>query len=137
MHDISPADWKAFKPLREAALERFCQRVLDEVARINSDQAKGKHARYLAIYRLMSERDKEIEPIFDRLRRSTAIRQIVAFRMHDLVTADELRRFSPELVRRVEDIIEIYTRPIPIVDEDEPGRKSFGSFARDRGWAKM
>jgi len=121
MADISPADWKKFKPLREAALERFCQRVLDEVARISADQSKTRHQRYLAIYRLTRERDKEIDPIFDTLRRSTAIRQIVSFRMHDLISTDELRQFSPELVRRIESIIEIYTRPIAYEDDDEPG----------------
>ena len=118
MHDISAADWKTFKPLRAAALERFCARVLDDVARISADQTKTKHQRYLAIYRLTRERDKQIDPIFDTLRRSTAIRQIVAFRMHDLLNAEELRQFSPELVKRVEDIIEIYTRPMTVVDED-------------------
>jgi hypothetical protein len=121
MDDISPADWKAFKPLREAALERFCERVLDEVARINADRTKTKHERYLAIYRLMRERDKEINPIFDTLRRSTAVRQICSFRSHDLLTEDELRRFSPELVRRVEAIIEIFNRPFEYEAEGDPG----------------
>jgi hypothetical protein len=121
MDDISPADWKAFKPLREAALERFCQRVLDEVARIGADQSKSKHERYLAIYRLMRERDKEIDPIFDYLRRSTAVRQIFSFRAHDLITADELRQFSPGLVKRVEGLLEIFNEPIEVEDEDDPG----------------
>ena len=98
MNDISPADWRIFKPLRETALERFCERVLDEIARISADQNKTQHQRYLAIYRLTRERDKEIDPIFDTLRRSTAVQQIISFRMHDLLTAEEIRRFSPQLV---------------------------------------
>lgn len=112
MHDIAPADWKVFKGLREIALERFCERVLADVTRIASDAERSKHQRYLAIYRLMRERDAEIDPIFDTLRRSTAVRQIVSFRLHDLLTADELRRFSPELVSSVEKILEIYTQPL-------------------------
>jgi hypothetical protein len=126
MQDISPADWKVFKPLREAALERFCERVLGEVARISSDQTKSQHERYLAIYRLMRKRDKEIDPIFDTLRRSTAVRQIYSFRAHDLLTADELRQFSPELVRRVEAIIESFTRPLRFEDEEDPGSEHKG-----------
>jgi hypothetical protein len=120
MQDISPADWKVFKPLRAAALERFCQRVLDEVARISSDQTKSQHQRYLAIYRLTRERDKEIEPIFDTLRRSTAVGQICSFRSHDLLTADELRQFSPELVKSVEAILESFNRPLRYEDEEDP-----------------
>ena len=112
MHDIAPADWRTFKQLRKVALERFCERVLADVTRIASDAAKSKHERYLAIYRLIHERDAKINPIFDTLRRSTAIQQIVSFRSHDLLTAEELRQFSPELVSRVEDILEIYRRPL-------------------------
>jgi hypothetical protein len=117
--DVKESDWKVFKRVREAALERFCGRVLDEIARINSDNTKSKHERYLAIYRLVHERDKEINRIFDYLRRSTAVTQLGSFRSHDLVTEQELRQFSPELVKLVEDIHEIYTRPMEIVDEDQ------------------
>ena len=120
MDDISPADWKKFKPLRESALERFCGRVLDEVARIGSDQTKTRHERYVTLYRLMRKRDKEIDPIFDTLRRSTAVRQICSFRMHGHLTEDELRQFSPELVRRVEAIVEILGRPFEFEDEEGP-----------------
>jgi hypothetical protein len=107
MHDIAPADWK-FKTLREVALERFCERVLVDVTQIASDAAKTKHQRYLAIYRLMRERDAEIDPIFDTVRRSTAVRQIASFRAHDLLTAEELRQFSPELVSTVEEILQMF-----------------------------
>ena len=112
MHDIAPADWKVFKTIREVALERFCEQVLADVTRIASDAAKTKHQRYLAIYKLTRERDAEIDPIFDTLRRSTAVRQIVSFRLNDLLTAEELRQFSPELVDRVEKILEIYRQPL-------------------------
>jgi hypothetical protein len=112
MHDIAPADWKVFKTLRAVALERFCERVLADVTQIASDAAKTKHQRYLAIYRLTRERDAEIDPIFDTMRRSTAVRQIVAFRLHDLLTAEELRQFSPELVNSVEAFLEIYQQPL-------------------------
>jgi len=117
--DIKESDWKVFKRVRVAALERFCGRVLDEIARINSDDTKSKHERYVAIYRLVHERDKEMNPIFDYLRRSTAITQLCSFRLHDLVTEQELRQFSPELVKLVEDIHEVYTRPMEVVDEDQ------------------
>ena len=119
-HDIKESDWKLFKPLREIALERFCGRVLDEIARITSDSTKSKHERYLAIYRLVREHDKEIDPIFDYLRRSTAVSQLCSFRSHDLVTEQELRQFSPELVKSVEGILEIFNRPIELEDEDDP-----------------
>ena len=119
MRDIKESDWKVFKRVREAALERFCGRVLDEIARINSDNTKSKHERYVASYRLVHERDKEINLIFDYLRRSTAVTQLCSFWSHDLMTEQELRQFSPELVKLVEDLHDIYTRPMEVVDEDQ------------------
>jgi hypothetical protein len=126
MHNISQADWKVFKGLRELALERFCSHVLDDVARISSDHAKSKHDRYLAIYRLMQERDREIDPIFDFLRRSSAVRQLCAFRSRDLLTAEEFKPLSPELRQRVEDIVRIYNQPLEVVDEDDAANPRTG-----------
>ena len=105
MRDILESDWKRFKLLREQALERFCGRVLDEVARIGSDQTKSRHERYVAIYQLTRERDKEIDQIFDTLRRSTAVIQICSLRLHGLLTDDEVRRFSPDIVDAVEHFV--------------------------------
>ena len=118
MRDIKESDWKIFKRVREVALERFCERVLDEIGRIGSDATKTKHQRYAAIYRLVCARDTEIKPRFDQLRRSTAVRQLFAFRYHNLLTEQELLQFSPELVKTIKNIHEIYTRPIEVVDED-------------------
>lgn len=130
--DIKESDWKVFKRVREAALERFCGRVLDEIARINSDNTKNKHERYAAIYRLVHERHKEINSIFDYLRRSTAVQQLCSFRLNDLVTEQELREFSPELVKLVENIHEVYTRPMEAVDEDpEPDKETPPRADRD------
>jgi hypothetical protein len=122
MRDIKESDWKRFKSLREIALERFCERILDEISRISSDGSKSKHERYLAVYRLVRERDNGIDAIFDHLRRSTAVQQLCAFRSHDLMTEQELRQFSSELVKSVENILEIFNRPMQVVDEDDPER---------------
>jgi hypothetical protein len=40
--DIKESDWKVFRKLRELALERFCQRVLEEV-RVLLDKGIGSH----------------------------------------------------------------------------------------------
>jgi hypothetical protein len=120
MRDIAESDWKIFKRLRELALERFCQRVLDDVARISSDTAKSSHERYLAIHRLVRERNKDIDPIFDTLRRSAAMQQSCSFRLNDLVADEELEQFSSQLATRLREMIDIYTRPMESVIEDEP-----------------
>jgi hypothetical protein len=91
---IDESDWKIFKPVRERALERFCERVLIEAERIRADVSKSQHERYVATYQLLKERDKELELAFDHLRRSTALVQLANFRSLGLVTDDEYMRFS-------------------------------------------
>jgi hypothetical protein len=118
MRDIKESDWKAFKPLRELALERFCGRVLDEVARIGSDQTKDRHERYVATYQLTRERDKESDQIFDTLRRSTAVIQICSLRSHGLLTDDEVRQFSPEIIEAVEHFAQVHSDRSR--DDEEP-----------------
>jgi len=103
---ISEPDWKIFKPLREKARERFCERVLDEVLRICAETGRSQHERYIEIFSLMKERDKELELAFDHLRRSTALMQLVTFRSLGLVTDDEYMRFNAPTRKIVDELIE-------------------------------
>jgi hypothetical protein len=96
-HDIKESDWKLFRSLRAIALERFCRRVLDDIASIASDTGKSAHQRYLEIYRLVRERDKELAFAFNDVRRSTAIMQLGVIASHDFLTAEELAQFSPDV----------------------------------------
>lgn len=100
--EIKESDWKRFKPLRQLALERFCERVLLDIGCVGADAGKSHHERYLDIYKLIQERDKELVRTFDYLRRSTAIVQIGHFRSLGLLTEEELTGFSEEMRSIVE-----------------------------------
>ena len=93
---ISEADWRIYRELHRVALDRFCSRVLDELSQVAADSAKSNHERYLAIYQLVKDRDKELAGIFDSLSRSTALWQLVRFRVEQLVTDEEFSRFSEQ-----------------------------------------
>lgn len=57
-------------------------------------ESGSAHERYLRLYDLIRTRDKELAAAFDDFRRSTAIMQLMLMRSHNLVTPDELARFS-------------------------------------------
>jgi hypothetical protein len=92
--DISESDWKAFRQIREEALNRFCQRVLDELARIAADPRKSPHERYLSIWKVMRARDQTLGEAFNDPRRSTAFSQMLSIHGLGLFTEAELGRFS-------------------------------------------
>jgi len=96
MREIKESDWKIFRQLHAVALERFCQRVLDESERMRGDMTRSAHERYVAIYQLFHERDKEVASLFNDLRRSNALWQLAAIKAHGLLTEDEFARFSQE-----------------------------------------
>jgi hypothetical protein len=108
MHDIKESDWRIFKELRTVALERFCRRALEEVDRLSANSGKTSHQRYVAIYRYIRERDKELAFAFDDLRRSTAVLQLARIQHHDLLTAEEFSRFSEEARKSVEAMLAIH-----------------------------
>ena len=93
---ISEADWKRLGRLKPIALDRFCQRVLAEVARVAADSARGSHDRYLEVFRLVQERDTELASAFDDLRRSTALFRLARMRALGVVTDQELGEFDAE-----------------------------------------
>ena len=93
---ISEADWKVFRQLRVVALERFCERALAEVGALASSTDKSAHERYLAVFRLLEQRDRELADAFNGARRSTALRQLALIQSHRLLTEEEMGRFSPD-----------------------------------------
>jgi hypothetical protein len=93
---IPEADWKLFRRLHPVALERFCQRVLDEVARLAGEPGPTAHQRYAAIYQLMQQKDKDLAGAFDNPRRSAALVQLATMCAHGLVTEEEMTGFSAQ-----------------------------------------
>jgi hypothetical protein len=93
---ISEADWKVFRQLQPIALERFCQQVLEEIEQISLDTARTQHERYLAVYRLIHDRDRELADAFNGPRRSTAWQQLACIQARRLLTEEEMARFSAE-----------------------------------------
>jgi mannitol-1-phosphate/altronate dehydrogenase len=93
---ISEADWKLFRRLRELALERFCEGALAELARIAANAEQRAHQRYLAAFRRLQRRDKELAQAFDTPRRSAAWQQLALIRSRGLLTDEEFASFSAE-----------------------------------------
>lgn len=104
---IRESDWKLFRELRSLALDRFCQRVLEEVTRTAADAAKSHHERYLAVFRLIHERDYELADAFNNPRRSWAITHLARIQWLELLTDDEFARFSPETRDEVRLLLDI------------------------------
>ena len=97
MHpDIRESDWKLLHQLAPIALDRFCRRALAEIGRLCSDTGEDAHARYLAVFKLIERRDKELADTFNDLRRSTALLQLARMRSQGLLDDEEFARFSEE-----------------------------------------
>src|ERR1700683_463562 len=73
MREIKQPDWKVLRRVHPLALERFCERVLAETGRVSRDGATSHHARYLQIFRILQQRDREMSRLFDNPRRSHAL----------------------------------------------------------------
>ena len=104
--DIDESDWKQFQKLHSVALERYCQRVLDELGAISSDISKSAHERYLEIHRLNTSRHKELAQTFDDLRRSTAFLHIFAIQSLGLLAEQEFKLFTQETQDRINVLLE-------------------------------
>ncbi|MBK8068914.1 MAG: peptide ABC transporter substrate-binding protein [Rhodanobacteraceae bacterium] len=92
------ADWKHLRSLKPVVLDRLCERILNEVVRTSRAPGKSNHERYLAVYRLIQRRDREIAEAFNDMRRSTALYSILAMHRLGLFTTEEIAGFG-EFVR--------------------------------------
>ena len=103
---ISEGDWKVFRELRQGALERLCDKILTEAKAAIERPGKSSHAKYLALWKLIEDRDEDVARGFNDFCRSTAFMQIGIIHSMGLFTGEELRRFSSETLQ----IIELYER---------------------------
>jgi hypothetical protein len=92
--DIPEPDWKVFRQLSRIALDRYCQRILDEIALIATDTKETAHERYGKIFEVVQQRDRTIAEAFDGMRRSTAILQLLIVCSHGLLTDEEIGKFT-------------------------------------------
>jgi len=105
--EIKESDWKVFRRLRELALERYCQRVIEEVALLVETRDRGYHERYWQLWQILRERNKTIAIAFDDPRHSQALLQLSNIDAEDLLTEEELNQFSEEMRNRLNAIREL------------------------------
>jgi hypothetical protein len=91
---MTEPDWKLLRQLSSVALDRFCNRVLEEVRTLTSQPGKTNHERYLAVYKRLQRRDRELANAFNDLRRSTAFAQLACMCQLKLITDEEFEEFS-------------------------------------------
>ena len=104
-NQIREADWKVLRELMPIALERFCERVLSEVCTVALETGKSAR-RYLAVFKLIHRRDDEMADAFNDVRRSRAMLRLACIKFLDVLTEEELARFSPETREHVEVLVE-------------------------------
>jgi hypothetical protein len=92
---MTEAEWKIFRRLCDVALDRFCQRVLGEITKLSTQPGKSNHERYLAVYKRLQRRDRELADAFNDPRRSTALRQLARICDLELLTEEEFGQFEP------------------------------------------
>src|SRR3974377_362671 len=103
--DIPESDWRRFKDVHTKAEERYCERILEELAAIANRGVEGSALdRYLKVYKLIKERDKQMASAFGDYRRSTAVMQLGNMRRMKLLTDEELGLFSEQTRTLIERI---------------------------------
>jgi hypothetical protein len=102
--DIPESDWRRFREVHKTLLERFCGRVLHDLAAVSHATDGTAHQRYLRAYKLLEKRDEEMAHAFDDIRRSTAIMQLGIMRRMGLLTDEDMSLFSEPTQARVRTI---------------------------------
>lgn len=94
---ISESDWKTFKKIKEAALERFCAAAVAAYAEAISAPGLTNQEKHLRLTQLALDYDKHLARLFDDHSRSKASFQLFLLRAEELVSDEELASLSDEL----------------------------------------
>jgi len=102
---MKESEWRTLRELLKVSLERFCERILKEIQEISEQSDKTFHERYLAVYRLIRERDEEVAGAFNDPRRSNALHKLIALWSLKLISTEELGRFEPGTQETVKSLV--------------------------------
>src|ERR1039458_2453347 len=119
---IPEADWRHYKRVRDEIFERFCARVLDELAAILKDGNGTAYDRYDRACKLLKTRDKELRRNFEDFRRSTAVWQLGIMRRMGLLTDEDLSVFSTQTQEHIRGIASIGREPDSPANGSQPSR---------------
>ena len=101
--DFPESDWKTLSHLKSLALERLCQRILQEAGGIlDRAQEGGRYHAYLDLYKHIHTSDETVADCFNDWKRSQALNILVNWRANDLLTEEEFSAFSSETRAMVE-----------------------------------
>jgi hypothetical protein len=104
--EFKESDWKVFRRLHTVGLERYCQRLIEEV-RVATECTSDYRDCYLRLYRLIRERHKTMAVTFDDPNRSNAFLLLANIIAEELLTQEEIEQFSLEVQERIEVINEL------------------------------
>lgn len=96
---MKESDWKIFKQIKERAIEKFCTQSLEEFEEAISDKDEHAHNRYLLLYKLVHNKDKKMQLIFDNHSRSKAPLQLIAIRGEGLADETLLGKLSEDFLQ--------------------------------------
>ncbi|MFM7180186.1 MAG: peptide ABC transporter substrate-binding protein [Verrucomicrobiales bacterium] len=100
--NIPESDWRRFKEVHGILIQRYCSQVLEELLEVAQGTDQSPHDRYLKIFGMIRDRDKELGRVFDDFRRSTAVSQLGLMRSMGLLADEELASFSEETRQQVD-----------------------------------
>ena len=95
---MKESDWKIFKLIKQKAIEKFCETALNDFSSVIENDQQHIHERYITLYRLVRERDKEMTKLFEGHSRSKAGFQLLFIRREGLCDEKLLQKLSEEFL---------------------------------------
>jgi hypothetical protein len=106
---IPEADWKRWRKVSQAALERYCEKTLAKAVVVAEGDGTG-HERYLNLWKFLRKADRKLGDVFDNPRRSVAYAQIAQGVASGIIKRSELAEFTEE----TQAVIELLTASNPL-----------------------
>ncbi len=95
--DFPESDWKTLSHLKPLALERLCQRILQEAGGIlDHTQEGGHHYAYLDLYKHIHTSDETVATCFNDWKRSHALEILISWKLERLLTDEEFASFRSD-----------------------------------------
>ena len=97
----SEADWKVFREVQLAAIDRYCARALAKIESTMKDATESRLERLERVSEIARRYRKDLNRSFLDVRRSTMFLQLCSMQAAGVLEADEIARFSEDVRERL------------------------------------
>ena len=107
MNNFPERDWKQLRKIKDEILASACEKIFKKIESISEKRTGCEYNAYLDLWKVIQKEDNKIAEMFNDLKRSNALTNLISCRQYGFLSDENLDKFSQETQSLIKKLIEV------------------------------